>query len=135
MTVTDVDVLRDAHGPELTLRGLLDLVAGGDLGARRVVNDAGLAVGRVLADLCNALNPAAIVVGGDLSAAGEPLLGGIREAIDRFAQPGAARAVEVRPGVLGERAEVLGALALVVSDTDRVRSAGFVAIKQEAAIV
>jgi len=37
--------------------------------------------------------------------------------------------------VLGERAEVLGALALVVSDTDRVRSAGLVAIKQEAAIV
>jgi len=128
-------ILREAHGPQLTLRGLLDLVAGGDLGARRVVNDAGLAVGRVLADLCNALNPAAIVVGGDLSAAGEPLLGGIREAIDRFAQPGAARAVEVRPGVLGERAEVLGALALVVSDTDRVRSAGLVAIKQEAAIV
>jgi predicted NBD/HSP70 family sugar kinase len=127
--------LRGAHGPELTLRGLFDLVAAGDLGARRVVNDAGLAVGRVLADLCNALNPAAIVVGGDLSGAGEPLLGGIREAIDRFAQPGAARAVEVRAGVLGERAEVLGALALVVSDTDRVRSAGLVAIKQAAAIV
>jgi predicted NBD/HSP70 family sugar kinase/biotin operon repressor len=128
-------ILRDAHGPALNLRGLLDLVAGGDLGARRVVNDAGRAVGRVLADLVNALNPAAVVVGGDLSAAGEPLLGGIREAIDRFAQPGAARAVEVRPGVLGERAEVLGALALVVSDTDRVRSAGLAAIKQEAAIV
>jgi predicted NBD/HSP70 family sugar kinase len=128
-------LLREAHGSQLTLRGVLDLVAGGDLGARRVVNDAGLAIGRVLADLCNALNPAAIVVGGDLSAAGGPLLGGIRDAIDRFAQPNAARTVEVRPGVLGERAEVLGALALVISDTERMRSAGLVAIKEEAAIV
>jgi predicted NBD/HSP70 family sugar kinase len=89
----------------------------------------------VLADLCNALNPAAIVVGGDLSAAGEPLLGGIRDAIDRFAQPGAARAVTVKAGVLGERAEVLGAVALVIADTERVRSAGLVALHEEAAIV
>ena len=105
--------------PELTVHGMLELVAAGDLGARRVVNDAGRAIGRVLADLCNHLNPAAIIVGGDLSAAGGPLLDGIRESIDRYAQPGAADAVEVKPGVLGERAEVLGALALVIGDTDR----------------
>jgi predicted NBD/HSP70 family sugar kinase len=128
-------LLRPAHGAELGLRGLLDLVAAGDPGARRLVNDAGLAIGRVVADLCNALNPAAIVVGGDLSAAGEPLLGGIRDAIDRFAQPGAARAVAVKAGVLGERAEVLGAVALVIADTERIRSAGLVALHEEAAIV
>lgn len=127
-------VLREAHGPELSFRGLLELVAGGDAGARRVVNDAGLAIGRVLADLCNNLNPAAVVVGGDLSAAGDPLLDGIRAAIDRFAQPGAARAVEVKSGVLGERSEVLGALALVIADTDLVRSADLAALHEEAAI-
>jgi predicted NBD/HSP70 family sugar kinase len=128
-------VLREAHGPELTFRGLLDLVAAGNPGARRVVNDAGLAIGRVLADLCNHVNPAAVIVGGDLSAAGDPLLSGIRDAIDRFAQPGAARAVEVKPGVLGERAEVLGALALVIADTELVRSAGLAALQKEAALV
>jgi predicted NBD/HSP70 family sugar kinase len=48
-----------------------ELVAQGDLAARRVVTDAGRAVGRALADLCNHLNPEAIVVGGDLSLAGE----------------------------------------------------------------
>jgi predicted NBD/HSP70 family sugar kinase len=128
-------LLRAAHGDDLSLPGLHALVAEGDLGAWRVVNDAGLAIGRVLADVCNALNPAAIVVGGELSPAGEPLLRGIRDAIDRFAQPGAAHAVEVRPGVLGDRAEVLGALALVIADTERVRSAGLVAINEEAAIV
>lgn len=117
-------LLRPTHGADLTLHGLLDLVAEGDLGALRVVNDAGRAVGRAVADLCNYLNPAAIIVGGDLSPAGDPLLDGVREEIDRYALRGAARAVEVRAGVLGERAEVLGALAVVIGDTDRLRAAG-----------
>jgi predicted NBD/HSP70 family sugar kinase len=119
-----LSLLRPTHGADLTLQGLLKHVADGDLPARRVVSDAGRAVGRALADLCNYLNPAAVVVGGDLSPAGEPLLDGIREAIDRFALPGAAEAVEVRAAVLGERAEVLGALALVIADTERLRTAG-----------
>jgi len=111
-------LLRPARGHDVTRRELLSLVASGDLGSTRVVNDAGLAVGRVLADLCNAVNPEALIVGGELAEAGEPLLGGIREAIDRYALPGAARAVKVVHGELGERAELLGALALVTQSTD-----------------
>ena len=116
-------LLRPAHGDDLTVQGMLELVASGDLGARRVFNDAGRALGRVLADLCNHLNPAAIIVGGELSVAVGPLLDGIRESVNRYAQPSVADAVEVKPGVLGERAEVLGALALVIGDTDRLNSA------------
>jgi hypothetical protein len=73
-----------------------------------------------------------VVVGGALAAAGDALLEPVREAIDRYAQPGTARAVAVLPGVLGERAEVLGALALVIGDTDRLRSAGLTAIRETA---
>jgi predicted NBD/HSP70 family sugar kinase len=123
-----LSLLRPTHGPDLTEREMLDLVAAGDLAARRVVNDAGRAVGRAVADLCNFLNPAAIVVGGDLSVAGDALLDGVREEIDRYSLPGAAAAVEVRAGILGERAEVLGALAVVIADTDRLRSAGLAPI-------
>jgi predicted NBD/HSP70 family sugar kinase len=119
---------RAAHGPDLTLPGLIELVEAGDFGARRIVGEAGRAVGRVLADLCNHVNPEAIIVGGDLSAVGEPLLAGIREAVDRHALPGAAEAVEVKAAVLGERAEVLGALALVIADTERLRSAGLASL-------
>jgi predicted NBD/HSP70 family sugar kinase len=131
-TVASVPTLlqaaRAAHGPELTLQGLIELVEAGDFGARRIVGEAGRAVGRVIADLCNHVNPEAIIVGGDLSAVGEPLLAGFREAIDRHALPGAAEAVEVKAAVLGERAEVLGALALVIADTDRLRSAGLASL-------
>ena len=70
----------------------------------------------------------AIVVGGDLSAAGAPLVDGIREAVDRYAQPGIAQAVMVTRGVLGDRAEVLGALTLVIGDTQSVRSGGLAAL-------
>ncbi len=119
---------RGAHGPRLELAGLIELVRGGDFGTRRIIGEAGRAIGRVLADLCNHVNPEAIVVGGDLSAVGEPLLAGIREAIDRYALPGAAEAVDVRAAVLGERAEVLGALSLVIADTERLRSAGLAAL-------
>ena len=121
-------VLRPVHGDALTLAGMLELAAAGDPGTLRVINDAGRAIGHALGDLCNSLNPGAIVVGGDLSAAGAPLLDGIREAVDRHAQPGAAEAVTVMRSVLGERAEVLGALTLVINDTDRLRSVGLVAV-------
>jgi predicted NBD/HSP70 family sugar kinase len=124
-----LNVLRPAHGNDLSLSGMLELAAAGDLGTQRVLNDAGRAIGRALGDLCNSLNPSAIVVGGDLSAAGAPLLDGIRAAVDRYAQPGAADAVTVTRGVLGERAEVLGALTLVIADTERLRSVGLAALR------
>jgi predicted NBD/HSP70 family sugar kinase/biotin operon repressor len=115
-------LLRPRLGRDVTAREVLDLVGAGDLGATRVVNDAGRAIGRVLADLCNALNPEAIIVGGQLSQAGEPLLGGIRESVDRYALPAAAQGVRVLLGELGDRAEVVGALALVIANTDGLSS-------------
>jgi predicted NBD/HSP70 family sugar kinase len=117
-----LDLLRPAHGGDLGVRGLVELVAGNDTGARRVVNDAGRVLGRVLADLCNVLNPEAVVVGGDLGAAGAPLYDGINESLGRYALPAVAQSLRVVAGELGERAEVLGALALVIRETERVPS-------------
>jgi len=115
-------LLQASHRTKLTSADLLRLAREGDVGVRRVFADAGRAIGRALADLVNAVNPALIVVGGELSAVGDPLLDGIRDTLERYALPAAAAALEVVPGVLGERAEVLGAAALVISDTERVRS-------------
>jgi predicted NBD/HSP70 family sugar kinase len=65
------------------------------------------------------LNPELLVVGGDLAEAGDLLLDGVRESIARAALPAAAEAAGLVAGVLGERAQVLGAIALVVSEADR----------------
>jgi len=122
-----LDLLRPAHGPDLGIRDLVELLAAGDHGARRVVMDAGREIGRVLAGLCNVLNPAAVIVGGDLSG-DRDLLAGIQNSLGLYALPSVVAALEVEAAVLGDRAEVLGALALVVGDTDRLRSAGLAAI-------
>ena len=118
-----IALLSSTHGADLTLDDVLELVQNGDLGARRVINDAGRAIGRVLAELCNVLNPAAIIIGGELSSAGEPLLSGVRDSIERCAHAGAVETVKLLVSALGPRAEVLGALALVSSKSDPVRSA------------
>ena len=80
--------------------------------AARVITDTGRTLGRVLADLVNFLNPAAVVIGGELGRAGAPLIAGVRESIDRYAQPAVAETVEVLAGALGLRAELHGALVM-----------------------
>jgi predicted NBD/HSP70 family sugar kinase len=69
--------------------------------------------------LTNVLNPELLIVGGHLAAAGDLLLDGMRESIARAALPETSRNAQLVAGVLGERAQVLGALALVVSEADR----------------
>ena len=125
-----LDLLRPTHGADITVRDLVELIQSGDVGARRVVTDAGREIGRVVAGLCNILSPAAVIVGGDLSAAGGELVNGINESLERHALPSVVAALEVKAGVLGDRAELLGALALVIGDTDRLRSAGLVAVQE-----
>lgn len=106
--------LQPAHHEPLTLDRVIQLVATGDVGARRVVTDAGRVIGRALADLCNVLNPDAVIIGGELAAAGTALTAGIREAINHYTQPATAAAVTVRTTTLGDRGEVLGAIALAI---------------------
>ena len=106
-----VGLLQPAYAEQLTVERMLELARSGDAGVNRILDDAGRSIGRVLADLSNHLNPAAIVVGGDVGSA-RSLLRGLSDSVQRYAQPDTAAALEVRPGELGERAELMGALAL-----------------------
>lgn len=85
-------------------------LAGNEVAAR-VITDAGRTLGRVLADLVNCLNPAAVVLGGELGVAGAPLVVGVRESIDRYSEPASARTVDVLTAQLGLRSELFGAIA------------------------
>jgi predicted NBD/HSP70 family sugar kinase len=80
--------------------------------AVRVLAEAGRILGRTLADLCNCLNPEAVILGGEIGVAGQPLVAGVRESIDRYAQPAIAEAVQVLAAGLGARSELMGAVAL-----------------------
>jgi predicted NBD/HSP70 family sugar kinase len=85
----------------------------GDQAILRVVEDAGFAVGQSLANVANLINPEVIVVGGPLADLGEILLTPIRRGLVRNALPVVGDATSVVMSPLGERAEVLGAAALV----------------------
>lgn len=103
------------HEHPVSMADVTRLVEAGDPGVTRVIGDAGRLIGRVLADVVNNLSPQMIVVGGELAAAGSALLTGIRESVDRFAQPGLIQDLIIQPSSLGERAGLLGAAALALS--------------------
>jgi glucokinase-like ROK family protein len=111
-----LELLRGSHGDGLTVPKMVQLAREGDPGCRRVIGDVGRHIGMGVASLCNLLNPSRVVLGGDLAEAGELVLGPIRESVSRYAIPSAAQRLSVVPGALGARAEVLGALALVLSE-------------------
>jgi predicted NBD/HSP70 family sugar kinase len=114
------ELLRRSHGDAITIEEVIALAGQRDPGAQRVIADAGRTVGRVLASICNEYNPERIVIGGELAAAGEVLLAPLREAISRYAIPAAVENLTVVSGQLGDRAELMGALALVVGQSGRV---------------
>src|SRR5206468_7595604 len=105
--------LRPSLG-ELSVPEILGRAAAGDQACRRVLADAGGSIGAAMATLCNLINPQRIVVGGEMAVAGDLLLEPARQALRRGAIPSAAANVELVAGVLGERAEVLGAIALAL---------------------
>jgi predicted NBD/HSP70 family sugar kinase/biotin operon repressor len=113
-----VELLRRSHDDDLTFERVIELAVEGDSGARRAIGDAGRVLGRSVAAIVNAFNPELIIVGGYMSAAGDVLLDPLREAVHRYAIPSAAQDVRITAGVLGERAEVLGALELAARQSD-----------------
>ncbi|HLM31750.1 MAG TPA: ROK family transcriptional regulator [Solirubrobacterales bacterium] len=120
------DLLAASRGERVSTRQLLDLCAAGDPAARRLVGDAGRAIGVAVANLCNILNPECVIVGGDLAAAGDALLDPLRDVVRRTAVPSAVAELEMVGGVLGDRAEMLGALALVMHESERFADAELV---------
>lgn len=112
-----VEMLRPSLGADLTLARAVELACQGDAGCRRVIADAGRHIGVAVANLCNLINPERVVVGGDVAAAGELLLAPLREIVSRQAIPSAAADVTIVSGQLGDRAEVLGALALALRES------------------
>jgi predicted NBD/HSP70 family sugar kinase len=108
------ELMEPALGAQPSLRDIVDLAAAGDIGARRALTDAGREIGTAIAGTCLALNPDAVIVGGELGGPRSPLLDGIHDALERRVLPHCARAATVVPSRLGAGAGALGAAGLVV---------------------
>jgi predicted NBD/HSP70 family sugar kinase len=109
-----IQLVGQTNGEGLNLSSVIARAAEGDVRCRRAISDAGRQIGVAVAGLCNLINPERVLVGGQLSRAGDLLLDPIRESIRRYAVLAAAERVEVLAAVFVERAELLGALALAL---------------------
>ena len=95
-------------------RDVVRLVQTGDREAIRSVRAAGRLIGQVLASTVNLLNPALIMVGGDLSKAEPQLLAGIREIVYQRSTTLSTTDLQITVSSLGDRAGITGAAAMVI---------------------
>lgn len=100
----------DTHGS----RDVVELVRKGDNDAVRAVRTAGRLIGNVLATTVNLLNPAVIMIGGDMAAAEQQLLAGIREIVYRRSTTLSTQDLQITTSTLADRAGVTGAAAMVI---------------------
>lgn len=113
------ELVRRSHGDQLTLAGVVALAEDGDPSCQRALVDIAREIGIAAANVCNLFNPERMVIGGTLSLGGELVVRPIREAVDWATRHFSTSSTEVVPGQLGDRAEVLGALALVIRDATK----------------
>ncbi len=92
----------------------------GNVAALRMFEDAGLHLGWGLAMFANLINPSAIIVGGDMSRAGDLLLDSVRVGMRRHALASVSATTLVVQAALGDRASVMGALLLALDRTELV---------------
>ncbi len=106
--------LRQTHPDVADLAAVVRSAEDGDPGCRRVVADAGQAIGSALATLCNIVNPARVIVGGTLGEAGDLLLEPMRASLRAGTIRSAAEDAQVVGASLGADAELMGAVALAL---------------------
>lgn len=97
-----------------------DIVSGGlarDPSTLRVVGDAGAAIGKAIANIANIINPEIVLIGGPLAGLGDALLDPIQHGILQNAIPAIGDTTTLRMSSLGDRAESLGAAALVIQSS------------------
>lgn len=110
-----VRLAREFGGPGVAVDDATDvfrLARDGASWAERALAEAASALGQALADAVHVLNPEAIVVGGGLSAWGEPWLARIEGALRRRLMEPFQGTVALRLAAFGPQAGVLGAAAL-----------------------
>lgn len=106
--------LRELGQDAADSRDVVKLVQEGNRDAIRLVRAAGRLIGQVLASTVNLLNPALIMVGGDLAKAEPQLLAGVREVVYQRSTTLSTTDLKISPSSLGDRAGITGAAALVI---------------------
>jgi len=106
--------LRDRGFAAADSRDVVELVENGNREATRAVRSAGRLIGQVLASTVNLLNPALIMIGGDMAKAGPQLLAGIREVVYQRSTTLSTTDLNITVSSLGDGAGITGAAAMII---------------------
>ncbi|MCL1870245.1 MAG: ROK family transcriptional regulator [Promicromonosporaceae bacterium] len=109
------------HARPSTLADVIEAVENQDPVALRILAEAGDALGRVLAVVCNLLSPDVVVVGGPLAPVGQPLLDGMEASLRKRALPAAISGTTFVVSDFEPHAEVVGACLLALQDVSDAR--------------
>lgn len=115
-----IRLLQPLVGPIGDFGEVVRRIEDGDPLCRRVLAQTGRHIGVAVANLVNMFDPQRVIIGGELSTAGEVLLEPISHMVRQYAIPSAAARVEIVRSELGKRAEVIGA-AMVALDNHRLQ--------------
>lgn len=112
-TAIMIELLSRGAPAPITVEDIVRRALTRDTATLRVIDDAGVAIGRAVANVANLINPEVIVVGGPLAELDDLLLEPIRRGLMRHAVPVVGESTSLAMSSLGDRAEALGAAALV----------------------
>ncbi|MGU3500632.1 ROK family protein [Mycobacterium sp. C31M] len=102
--------------PVRHLRDVAELANDGDPEARRMIRDSGRHVGEGLAPAVNLINPAVLVVAGDMAGAYDIYVAGLREALYGNATAVATKDLEVVAAAHGDRSATVGSATIVLEE-------------------
>jgi predicted NBD/HSP70 family sugar kinase len=95
-------------------RDVAALAIAGNPEAIAAVREAGRLLGVAVSSIVNVLNPAVIVIGGDIARTGQLLLAGVREVVYQRSTALSTAELQIQQSRLGDRAGIIGAAALVL---------------------
>lgn len=100
--------------PGIDIHDIETAALAGDPLALQVAREAAEHLGIAVAGLLNLMNPALVVLGGDLAGFGELLVAPLRETVRRRTLVSSVAAAEIRTSELGPRSVAIGAATLVL---------------------
>jgi glucokinase len=114
----DASILRHGDAKGLDARAVAQAAEKGDKLALTVILEATDALGQGIAAALNLLDLPLVLIGGGVANAGEVFFSPLREAVKRYAVPEIADEAKILPAQLGDRASLLGAIAMAVDYKD-----------------
>jgi predicted NBD/HSP70 family sugar kinase len=108
--------LREAGYEASNTRDVVRLAQRGNREAIRLLRTAGRLIGQALASTVNLLNPALIMIGGDMAKAELQLLAGIREVVYQRSTTLSTTDLLITGSSLDDRAGITGAAAMVIEE-------------------